>query len=106
MNLLKRCAAVSLVTWSLGMACSLMAADPAPLRALLVTGGCCHEYAKQKDVLKKGLEARLQVVISQVHSDDTSTKARFDLYDKADWAKDFDVILHDECTSDLVEKAY
>jgi type 1 glutamine amidotransferase len=83
-----------------------MAADPAPLRALLVTGGCCHEYAKQKDVLKKGLEARLQVVISQVHSDDTSTKARFDLYDKADWAKDFDVIIHDECTSDLVEKAY
>ena len=28
------------------------AADPAkPLRALMVTGGCCHDYANQKKIL-------------------------------------------------------
>ncbi len=34
-------------------------AEPAkPIRALLVTGGCCHDYEKQKDILKQGLESR------------------------------------------------
>ena len=27
------------------------AADAKPLRALLITGGCCHDYAKLKDIL-------------------------------------------------------
>ena len=26
----------------------LTAADQKPLRALLITGGCCHDYATQK----------------------------------------------------------
>src|SRR5262245_63152860 len=82
------------------------AAETKPLRALLVTGGCCHEYGKQKDVLKKGLEKRIQIEVTQVHSEDTTTKARFEIYDKADWAKGYDVIIHDECTSDLKEPAY
>ena len=82
------------------------AADVKPLRALLVTGGCCHDYGKQKDVLKKGLEARAQLEITQIHSADTSTKARFEIYEKADWAKGYDVVIHDECSSDVKEPAY
>ena len=34
------------------------AAETKPLRVLLVTGGCCHDYAKQKDILAKGLMER------------------------------------------------
>ena len=26
-----------------------------PIKALLVLGGCCHDYAKQKDILTKGI---------------------------------------------------
>src|SRR5205807_1863053 len=29
-----------------------------PIKALLVIGGCCHEYNKQKHVLAKGVSAR------------------------------------------------
>ena len=25
---------------------------------MLITGGCCHDYAKQKEILKAGIEAR------------------------------------------------
>src|SRR6266540_1176940 len=56
-------------------------AQPKPLRVLLITGGCCHDYSKQKDVLKKGLEARANVEVTQVHTNDSSTRARFPLYD-------------------------
>ena len=82
------------------------AAKPKPLKALLVTGGCCHDYGNQKDVLKKGIEARAMVEVTQVHSMDTTTKARFSIYEDPNWAKGYDVILHDECTSDVIDQGY
>jgi type 1 glutamine amidotransferase len=85
---------------------SARAADVKPLRALLVTGGCCHEYAKQKDILKKGIEQRANVEVTQVHSDDKSTKARFEMYEKADWARGYDVVIHDECSADVKDTPY
>jgi len=33
-------------------------AEDKPIRALLVAGGCCHDYAKQKDILTQGISAR------------------------------------------------
>ncbi len=62
----------------LGLAASSFAADsakPAPLRVLLITGGCCHDYATQKDLLKKGLESRAHVTVDQVHVDVTKENA-------------------------------
>ena len=53
---------------------SAQAQSPKPLRILLITGGCCHDYAKQKDILKEGIEKRLNAEVVQVHTDDKSTK--------------------------------
>lgn len=92
---------------SLGCLCVFAADPPAkPLRVLLITGGCCHDYATQKDTLKKGLEARAHVQVDQVHTDDKTTKARFDIYQNPDWAKGYDVVIHDECTSDVKDMPY
>lgn len=81
--------------------CSLQAAEPKSLRALLITGGCCHDYAKQKDILKKGLEERAHVVVDQVHTDDKSTKPPLAILGNADYAKGYDVVIHDECGADI-----
>ena len=35
-----------------------------PIRVLLVTGGCCHDFAKQKDILAKGLAERANVEVT------------------------------------------
>jgi len=83
-----------------------VAADTKPLRVLLVSGGCCHDYGKQKDYLKTGIEARANVVISQAHTNDTTTKASFPMYEGADWAKDYDVVIHDECSADVKDTNY
>jgi type 1 glutamine amidotransferase len=99
-----RCFAAALV---LGWASiSVFAADPAPIKALLITGGCCHDYGNQKNILKTGLEARAHVVVDQIHTDDKSTKARFDIYEKADWAANYQVVIHDECSSDVKDMPY
>lgn len=82
------------------------AADPAPIKALLITGGCCHDYVSQKNLLKAGIEKRAHVTVDLVHSDDRSTKARFDIYEKPDWASAYQVVIHDECSADVKDMPY
>jgi len=72
-----------------------------PIRALLVIGGCCHDYAKQKEILSKGISARAHVEVTIAYDPDTSTKHLNPVYEKPDWSKDFDVVIHDECSSDV-----
>ena len=38
---------------------TLQAADAKPLKVLLITGGCCHDYKTQTELLKKGIEERI-----------------------------------------------
>jgi hypothetical protein len=80
-------------------------AAPAPLRVLLITGGCCHDYAKQKDILKSGIEARAHAIVEQAHTDDSSTKPPLAILGNPDYAKGFDVIIHDECAADISDRA-
>lgn len=72
-----------------------------PIRALLVIGGCCHDYKKQKDILTKGISARANVEWVIAYDPDTGTKHLNPVYENKDWAKGFDVIVHDECSADV-----
>ena len=72
-----------------------------PIRVLLVLGGCCHEYEKQKDVLAMGLEARANVKVTIAYDPDKGTEHVNPVYESANWAADYDVVIHDECTSDV-----
>lgn len=82
-------------------AAALQAADVKPLRVLLITGGCCHDYKHQKDIVKKGLEERANVEVTQVHTDNGSTKPPLGILGNADYGSGYDVIVHDECGSDI-----
>ena len=73
--------------------------DTKPVRALLVIGGCCHDYKKQQEILTKGISARANVQWAISYDPDTGTKHLNPWYDKEDWAKGFDVVVHDECCS-------
>ena len=80
---------------------SAQAQAPKPLRILLITGGCCHDYPKQKDILKGGLESRLNAEVVQVHTDDKSTKPPLAIYGNPDYAKGYDLVIHDECAAGI-----
>src|SRR5512138_2117394 len=77
------------------------AAEEKPIRVLIVLGGCCHDYANQQNILADGLSARANIVCTIAYDPDTGTKHLNPVYEKKDWAKDFDVIVHDECSSDV-----
>ena len=80
---------------------TLHAQDAKPLKILLITGGCCHDYGKQKDILKKGIEERINAEVTQIHSDDKGTKPPLAILGNPDYAKGFDLVIHDECAADI-----
>ncbi len=80
-------------------------AEEKPIRALLVIGGCCHDYSKQKDIITKGVSARANVQWTISYDPDPGTKHLNPVYEKEDWSKGFDVIVHDECCSDVKDEA-
>lgn len=97
----------SLVALLLLAPAAVVAQDaPKPLRAMLIIGGCCHDYAKQKDLLKAGLEERANLVVDVLYTPDKSTKARFEELTKPNWAQGYDVVIHDECSADVKEPEY
>ncbi len=90
---------------------SLTAAEAGkPLRVLLVSGGCCHDYVKQRLILAEGLGARANIeVVQAINPDDSvnkTTKCTFAEYQNKDWAKGYDVVIHDECSSDVTAPEY
>jgi type 1 glutamine amidotransferase len=83
----------------LGLPLLSPAADP--LRALLITGGCCHDYPAQQKILTEGISARANVSWTTVHEGDGDAKTKFSIYEKPDWTKGFDVIVHNECSGQV-----
>lgn len=99
-----------MIRWKLGLSAltgialligSAQAQDDKPVRALLVIGGGYHDYAKQKDYLTKGVSGRANVQWVVAYDEDKGTKHLNPIYEKEDWAKGFDVVVHDECSADI-----
>jgi type 1 glutamine amidotransferase len=76
-----------------------------PLKALLVLGGCCHDYKEQQDILKKGIAERAAVEVTIAYDPDTTNMHLNPVYEKPNWATDYDVIIHDECSSNVKDLA-
>lgn len=85
---------------------SALTAEQKPLRVLVVAGGCCHDYANQKEILKKGIEARLNATVEVAYDATKTTKPVFELFKNPDWGKNYDVVVHDECAADITDQAY
>lgn len=78
-----------------------------PLRVLLVTGGCCHDYGFQTKAMQKAARDRKVAIDWTVVNDGgRGTAAQIALYDKPDWAKGFDVVVHNECFANTTDSAY
>lgn len=86
-------------------ALSIHAADQ-PVKALLVTGGCCHNYKFQAQALTEGIAKSLKVDWTVVNEGGTGTRAEIALYDNPDWAKGYDVVVHNECFADTTSEEY
>lgn len=74
-----------------------------PLKVLIVSGGCCHNYAQQRALLEAGLKARISADITQVFHDpkpgEQATRPVLPIYGNPNYADGFDVVIHNECAA-------
>ena len=86
------------------------AAEPVkPLRALYLTGGCCHDYNSEKVIITEGVSARANVQWTIVQEGGSGTKHKdiaASIYQKPDWAKGYDIVVHNECFADDADLDY
>ena len=68
-----------------------------PLKGLLITGGCCHDYESQKRIITEGLSQRVNIVWDVVHEGGDGKDHKVSVYGDAGWAKKYDIIFHNEC---------
>ena len=70
------------------------------LRALVISGGCCHDYSAQNKILIDNVTKALPVDWTVLIEGGTGTKGKVALYDNPNWAKGFDIVVHNECHAD------
>ena len=85
----------------------LQAADKVPskpLKAVIVSGGCCHDYKKQNVIIPEGLASRINIscdVIFHMKAPDMK-KA---LSEKG-WADKYDIVIYNFCHAHETDKAF
>jgi len=81
---------------------------PPPIRALLVTGGCSHDYQIRQEILTRGIRERVVRPIEWVVrlQGVGESDVRIPLFESAEWAKDYDIVVHDHCFPRVRDTAY
>ena len=80
--------------------------DVKPIKALLITGGCCHDYTSQKKILPEAISKRANVEWTIVHQGGSTTDTAIPFYENDDWYKGFDVVVHNECFAGVTDPTW
>jgi type 1 glutamine amidotransferase len=76
------------------------------IKALLISGGCCHDYPRQQIIIAKGLAQRAKIQVDVVEEGDGKKDHMVSKYNEENWADGYDVILHNECFGDVKDEAF
>lgn len=83
-----------------------------PIKALMIVGGCCHDYKAQKNIVAEALSKQFPIEWTIIHdrkqsapdagagAEQSFVDARdhiCSVYASDDWAKGYDVVVHNEC---------
>jgi type 1 glutamine amidotransferase len=83
------------------------AAPAAPrINALIISGGCCHDYSGEAKVLMDAVGKALPVDWTVVVQGGTGTRGSMPVYANPDWSRRFDIVVHNECLADVDDPAY
>lgn len=75
----------------------IVSGKPAAIRALLICGGCCHDYKNQKSILSEGLSKSVGAIDWTIIQYAGAREVHADVYKSKDWINGFDLVVHNEC---------
>lgn len=86
-------------------------AKPTPkpdIKALLITGGCCHDYDNQREIIPATIDmhTNLRVQWTIMHQRTKKGDVLLEFYKNPDWAKGYDVVVHNECFAHIKDDNY
>jgi type 1 glutamine amidotransferase len=76
------------------------------IRALVISGGPFHDYILQDKVLLETLTKALPIDWTVVLEGGRATNAQVALYNTPNWAKGFDIVVHNECYADVTDETF
>ncbi len=76
------------------------------LKVLIITGGCCHDYEFQSAAMVDGIGKLTGAEFTVVNEGGKGTKGEIALYDDPEWAKPYDVVVHNECFAATTDADY
>jgi uncharacterized protein len=76
------------------------------INALIVSGGCCHDYPGEARVMMDAIGRALPVDWTVVVQGGRGTRGSMPVYASPDWARRFDIVVHNECLADVDDPAY
>ncbi len=76
------------------------------IKALIVSGGCCHDYSGEAKVMMDAISKSLPVDWTVAVQGGRGTVGRISLYDNPAWSAGFDIVVHNECFADVTDPAY
>ncbi len=76
------------------------------VQALVVSGGCCHDYATQAKLLMDLMRDTLPVDWTIVNQGGTARESKIPLYADPNWIDGFDIVVHNECFGFVDDPAY
>jgi uncharacterized protein len=76
------------------------------INALLVSGGCCHDYPLQGRLLVDAINRSLPVDWTIAVQGGRGTRGSMPVYARPDWPRGFDIVIHNECLADVEDPDY
>lgn len=78
--------------------------DGPRIKALIVSGGCCHDYPGQARVLMDTISKALPVDWMVAVQGGRGTRGHQPVFESAEWAKEYDVVIHNQCFADVTDE--
>lgn len=93
---------------ALSLSTSALADEAKPkLKGLLVAGGCCHDYPRQKLIITEGISQRVGIEWDIVHEGDKAGREyKVSIYGKKNWSDGYDIVVHNECFGAINDVAF
>lgn len=81
--------------------------QPPRVRALVISSGAFHDYLHQSRVFVEAVGAAVPVDWTiALQGSPRGTTTRYPIYDNPDWARGFDIVVHNECSADIDDPAF
>src|SRR5688572_24061760 len=76
------------------------------INALIVSGGCCHDYALQGRLLMDAISRALPVDWTLAVQGGRGTRGNMPVYSRPAWSQGFDIVIHNECLANVDDPEY